>query len=353
MSENQIYRCTPRQTRMMVEDAIQAGLVPFVQSSPGMGKSSIMRQICDAYNLHLIDHRLSTSAPEDLSGLPEFYTDANNIRRARFCPFDIFPVEGTPVPDKKDGWMLFLDEANSGTKMVQAASYKLILDKMVGQARLHERVAITMAGNLSTDRAIVNPLSTAMQSRVLHIEMQINFKEWLEDVAFKEGYDDRIIAFLNWKEQYLMDFRPEHQDKTFCCPRTWEFMNRLITNKEVTLEKTALYAGTITSGVAVEFTQFCQIYHDLITITDVLRDPGGIAVPKDPERKWAIVSHLMTNATKENFGDLCTFVNRMDLSFRVLFFRGLLAQKPALRSHPSFAKAMIELQKYLNPTGKL
>ncbi len=26
----------------------------------------------------------------------------------------------------------------------------------------------------------------------------------------------------------LMDFDPEHEDKTFCCPRTWEFVNNII-----------------------------------------------------------------------------------------------------------------------------
>jgi hypothetical protein len=349
VSEPNLYRCTPRQTRAFVEDVIGAGLVPFVQSSPGMGKSSIMRAIARAYRLWLIDHRLSTSAPEDLSGLPEFFTDKDGIRRARFAPFDIFPVAGTEVPEGYDGWMLFLDEANSGTKMVHAASYKLILDKMVGQLKLHERVAITMAGNLSTDRAIVNPLSTAMQSRVIHIEMVINFLEWLEDVAFAEKYDDRIIAFLNWKENYLMDFRPDHQDRTFCSPRTWEFMNRLITGKEVTEEKTALYAGSITSGVAVEFVQFCQIYHDLLTIRDVLRDPTGVAVPRDPERKWALVSHLMGQVDDKNFTDVCLFIDRMDLSFRVLFFRSVMSQQPKLRHHPAFLKSALELDRYLNP----
>jgi hypothetical protein len=296
----------------------------------------------------MIDHRLSTSAPEDLSGLPEFYTDEAGVRRARFVPFDLFPVERTPIPEGKDGWMLFLDEANAGTKMVQAASYKLVLDKMTGQYPLHENVAITMAGNLSTDRAITNPLSTAMQSRVVHIEMQISFKEWLEDVAYTQKYDDRIIAFLNWKENYLMDFRSDHNEKTFCSPRTWEFMNRLIQKQEVTDEKTALYAGTITSGVAVEFVQFCRIYEDLITISDVLKDPAGAPVPKDPERKWAITSHLMSNTNEDNFGKVIEYINRIDLSFRVLFVRGLLVQQPKLRAHPKFGPAMIEVSRYLN-----
>jgi hypothetical protein len=343
-----IYRCTPRQTRASIIRCIESGLVPFVQSSPGMGKSTIMRSIADEFMLHLIDHRLSTSAPEDLSGLPEFYTDEHGVRRARFVPFDLFPVANTPIPPNKDGFMLFLDEANSGTKQVQAACYKLILDKMTGQFPLHPNCAITMAGNLTTDRAIVNPLSTAMQSRVIHIEMQIDFGEWLEDVAIQQAYDERIIAFLNWKEPYLMDFNPDHNEKTFCCPRTWEFMNNLIKNRPVTDNDTTLFAGAITSGVAVEFTQFCEIYKDLTKIEDVLRDPTGTEVPHGADRKWAVVSHLMGKVEEKTFPDVAKYINRFDLSFRVLFYRTLIATKPMLRNHPTFAQAMVEVNKYLH-----
>jgi MoxR-like ATPase len=90
-----LYRCTPRQTRAFVKEILEAGLVPFVQSSPGMGKSTIMRSIAKELNLKLIDHRLSTSAPEDLSGLPRF----NEQGFAEFVPFaDLFPVEGMTIP---------------------------------------------------------------------------------------------------------------------------------------------------------------------------------------------------------------------------------------------------------------
>jgi hypothetical protein len=344
----EIYRCTPRQARGMIIDCIQAGLVPFVQSSPGMGKSAIMKSIANQFNLHLIDHRLSTSAPEDLSGLPEFYTDAHGVRRARFVPFDMFPVQGTPVPDGKDGWMLFLDEMNSGTKMVQAASYKITLDKMIGQLPLHERVAITAAGNLSTDRAIVTALSTAMQSRVIHIEMLINFREWLEDVALVEDYDERVIAYLSYKPDHLMDFRPDHQEKTFACPRTWEFMNRLIHNKEVLDEKTPLYAGTLTSGIAVDFVQFTKVHNTIVSVKDVEKDPSGCPVPRDSPSKWMTITHLSKYITEKNLGALCTYANRMGIEFRILFFRTMMVRHPELRHKPEYAKAMSDLTQHLN-----
>lgn len=350
MSDNNLYRCSPRQVRKFVEECVYAGLVPFVQSSPGMGKSSIMRSVAHDLNLKLIDHRLSTSAPEDLSGLPRF--DENG--RARFSPFaDLFPLENDPLPGGNDepthqGWMLFLDEFNSATKNVQAASYKLILDRMTGQHKLSDRCVITAAGNLSTDRAITNPISTAMQSRVVHLEMQINQEEWLQDVALKEGYDSRIIAFLSMYPGKLMDFRPEHNEKTFCCPRTWEFVNRLIKGKTLNDDHAMLLAGTITSGTAADFVQYTKIFQNLVTIADIRRDPKTCPVPNDAGTKWAVISHMMEKLDKDNVTDLCTYADRFTLDFKVLFYRSMMIRHPAMRQHPAFIHAAAAMARYLN-----
>lgn len=340
-----LYRCTPRQTRRYVKDCIYAGLVPFVQSSPGMGKSTIMRSIANEENLKLIDHRLSTSAPEDLSGLPRF----NDRGHAEFVPFaDLFPIEGMTIPTGKLGWMVFLDEFNSASKAVSAAAYKLILDKMTGQHRLHENVVLTCAGNLSTDRAITNPISTAMQSRVVHIEMQVNFEEWLYDVALPEKYDSRIVAYLSQFPSKLMDFRPDHNEKTFCCPRTWEFTNRLIQGKPIDDSYAPLLAGTITSGVAVDFVKFTEVFHNMVTINEIRQDPSACRLPDSASSKWAVISHMMEKITEENFDDLSTYADRFSMDFRILFYRSVLVRQPILRQHPVFIRAMSSLSRYLN-----
>lgn len=344
-----LYRCSPRKIKQYVTECLYAGLVPYVQSSPGMGKSTIMKNVANELQLKMIDHRLSTSAPEDLSGLPEFYNTKEGHRMAHFVPFaDLFPIEGTEKPEGMEGWMLFLDEFNAAPKSVQAAAYKLILDKMVGQHKLHENVVLTAAGNLSTDRAITNPISTAMQSRVIHLEMEINFEEWLMDVAIPENYDTRIIAYLSQFPSKLMDFRPEHNEKTFCCPRTWEFTNRLIRNKEVKDATATLLAGTITSGVAVDFTQFTRVFHNLVTINEIRADPSNCRIPQDVGSKWAIISHMMEKITEDNFDDLSVYADRFSVDFRILFYRFTLKRKPELRQHPVFIRAMSTLSRYLN-----
>ena len=113
-----MYTMTPKETRASIIECMEAGLVPMVTSSPGLGKSALVKQIAKDFNLEVIDIRLSQCAPEDLMGLP--MRNANG--KAEFVPFSMFPLEGDPLPPGKVGWILFLDEFNSAPKSVQAAA---------------------------------------------------------------------------------------------------------------------------------------------------------------------------------------------------------------------------------------
>jgi len=339
-----LYRCTPRKIRPLIMDVLEAGLVPFVKSSPGSGKSEIMASIAEELGLHMIDHRLSTSEPTDMSGLPNF---ENGM--ARFAPFrELFPLKDAIIPKGKQGWLIFFDEFNSAHKMVQAATYKTLLDRMVGQHHLHECVAMACAGNLDTDRAIVTPISTALQSRTIHLELEVSFEEWQQDVALVRNYDSRILAYLAAKPSNLMDFRPDHNEKTYCCPRTWDFMNRLIQGKEVLDSKIPLYAGTITSGVAVDFVQFTKVFHTLISIREIINRYDTCPIPDDNATKWATITSMLDHVDDKTFEPLSKYANRFSMDFRILFFRACMVRQPGLRQHPAFAQAASEVMRYLS-----
>ena len=109
----------------LTED-LKAGLTPMVSSSPGMGKSDIIRTIANTFKLKVIDFRVSQCEPVDMQGYP----GVTNGRMTFNIP-EYFPIEGDTVPDGYDGWLLFLDEFNSGNKQTEAAAYKLILDREV------------------------------------------------------------------------------------------------------------------------------------------------------------------------------------------------------------------------------
>lgn len=344
---------TPRKIRASVVRCIQAGLVPYIKSSPGMGKSSIIRSIAAEFGLQVIDLRLSQCTPEDLQGLPRFRDITNDKGEhertiAEFVPFGTFPIESTPVPKGYNGWLLMLDELSSAGKAIQAAAYKLILDKMVGQDNLHPNVAIVCAGNLDTDRAVTNPMSTAMQSRLVTLLMRLDKDEFLKDVGYAQGWDKRILAYINYKPSNLHDFRPDHNEHTFCSPRTWEFMNKLITGQPISEEDGPLFGGTITSGVATDFIQFTKIYDKLPKIQEILNDPNGIVLPSDNQARWSAAMMITDHAAPDTLDALTIYIERFASEFRIMFWRLLMAQKPTLRSEPAFRRALVDLSRYLN-----
>lgn len=209
---DKILRYTPATIVGPIIDVLKAKRVPFVKSSPGMGKSDIIKNIADEFNLKIIDHRLAQSDPTDLMGFPNIVEG-----RSKYFPPETFPLEGDSLPKGKNGWLLFLDEINSAPPSVQAASYKLILDRAIGDKNLHEQVAIVCAGNLSSDKAIVNFMGTAMQSRLVHLEMQADHEGWV-NWAVDHDIDYRIRAFIRFKPAMLHNFDPNHDDNTFPCP---------------------------------------------------------------------------------------------------------------------------------------
>lgn len=79
-------------------------------------------------------------------------TGLPNIQNGRsvWSPNQSFPLQSMDeVPEGYDGWLLFLDEITNAPMAVQAASYRLILDREVGQYKLHDKVFIASAGNLN------------------------------------------------------------------------------------------------------------------------------------------------------------------------------------------------------------
>ena len=135
-----MIKVSPSDAKQLVIDTIKVGLVPLLKGSPGMGKSAIMHEIAKELNLELIDIRLAQMDPVELNGFPMFKDG-----KASYAPMDIFPTTDTELPEGKNGWLVFFDELTSAPKSVQAAAYKILLDKAVGKFKIHERVRMVAA----------------------------------------------------------------------------------------------------------------------------------------------------------------------------------------------------------------
>ena len=100
----------------LVKMLLAAKVTPYLHDSPGLGKSALAQQIAHELNLFLIDKRLTDMEPTDIPGLPTFVNG-----RSEFVPFREFPIATDEVPEGYKGWLIMLDEFESGPQSVQAA----------------------------------------------------------------------------------------------------------------------------------------------------------------------------------------------------------------------------------------
>lgn len=305
---------------------LMADLVPMVSGSPGVGKSDIAgKAIAQRFNLEMIDTRLTYKENVDLVGFPGI----ENGRSIYRPPAEI-PIDGMDeIPKGKTGWLLFLDEFNSATASTQAAAYQIILDRMCGQHRIHPNVRIICAGNLDTDGAIVNRMGTAMQSRLVHLELIVSSKEWLEWAAMND-IDYRVSAYIANRPDILHNFKPDHNDKTFACPRTWHFASKLIKNQKALKPMLSTISGTISEGVAREFITYTDLCLKLPSINDIIAIGSTLPVDTEPSMLFAASHMIAANMDVANADTVMTYVNRLPVEFGLVTLRRATARVPEL-----------------------
>jgi hypothetical protein len=317
----------------MVTLAIRAKKVPMIVGSPAIGKSAIVHHIAKQYNLKVIDMRLSQCDPTDLLGFPQIVGG-----KAGYVPMSTFPLDTDDVPTGYAGWLLFLDEFTSAPRGVQAAAYKLVLDRMIGQHHLHPKCAIVCAGNKESDGAIVEEMSTALQSRLIHMELVVDPLEWIQ-WASANDIDHRIISYISFQPSKLFTFKPDHTDSTYASPRTWGFANDFLQIMDVKDDDAvAVLSGTISEGVAREFLLFCDIYTNLPSIADIIAAPTQIRVSNEPSILFALTGSIAQHANENNIGKLMEYVLRLPIEFQVVCLRLAIIRNKALLGNAALQK---------------
>lgn len=298
-SSANILTMTPSQAEMAIEECFNSDISVFLWGPPGIGKSSIIRQIGNKLGMNVVDIRLSQMEPTDLRGIPyptneadpESLLDAvvsasvGAIKRVheqinpgdnpdqfesiirvaadsaakaaaqrvgspgmRWAAPTLFPRD----PDART--IILLDELNAAPPSIQAAAYQLILDRRLGEYELPPGCKIIGAGNRDTDRGATFKMPKPLENRLLHIEMKHDFEEW-SHWAIGSGVNPSVLGYLNFRKDHLMDFDPTSSSRGFATPRSWEFVSKIMNNnpKLPTFVLSGMVAGAVGQGVATEY----------------------------------------------------------------------------------------------------
>lgn len=316
-------------------DAQQPGML---WGPPGVGKSSVIRQVATARGIGLIDLRLSQLDAVDLRGIPSVLaTGKTHWNQPTFLP-----TEGEGI--------LFLDEINLGAPSVMAAGYQLVLDRKLGDYELPPGWIVLAAGNRTQDRTNVQQMSTALKNRFVHIDYEVNLDDWC-DWALRNGVHVSVLSFIRFRPTMLNMFdaplKGDDADKrrqaqatkdanAFATPRSWEFMSKMVTQQPDPEVEYDLFCGTVGEGAAAEFMGYLKYYRDLPNLDALLMNPSKTDVPSEPATLYALSTGLAAKATDDNFDRVVQYALRMPQEFQVLLMKDAVTRSESLTNTKAF-----------------
>lgn len=318
------------QLQSVMEVAINSNTVLLIQGSPGVGKSDSVFKVADKLNYRVIDVRLTQLQVYDLMGLPKVdkvtHADGTYSYRSTYASMDVFPLEGdslgiNPKTGKEyEGVILFLDELTSADKATQVGAYRLILDREVGNGeKLHPKCRIICAGNKATDMAVTHKLSTALKSRMIHVEVKPNVKEFSDYVLSQVSqglWHPLILGFISYLPIRINDFDPKEETVTFSCPRTLEMLSDLLLHGDALnlpdyiLDQ--LVIGTIGKPAGLDFIAFKNVLSTLPKIADIVAKPTKAIIPTNNGAQYALGAYIANAINESNEEALVTYLLRLE-----------------------------------------
>jgi len=309
----------------------------FLWGAPGIGKSSIVKQIAKEEGIGFIDLRLALMDPTDLKGIP-FYDKESHT--ALWAPPAFLPREGEGI--------LFLDELNSAAPAVQSSAYQLILDRRIGEYILPDGWAIVAAGNRDGDRGVTYRMPAPLANRFVHFELEVSVEDWRE-WAYKNEINSAIIAYISYKNEHLFCFDPKSSEKSFATPRSWEYVHNIL---QADLKPSVLLdvlSGAVGREVAVGFLSFIKVMQRLPDI-DAVVSAKSQEYPEDIDVLYAlasgIVSRYLQNPSDEILDNILAYTFNLKAEFAVLIVQDL--QRNGVRmEHSENFKAWVKKFAYL------
>jgi len=311
-----------------IEACIRVNQPVFIWGEPGVGKSSVVKQLGKKLNRNVIDLRLSLLDSVDLRGFPMLQNNRMHFAIPSFLPTD----------DDADD-IIFLDEMNKGTSAVLAAAYQLVLDRALGEYKLPPGCSIVAAGNREHDGADVTAMPAPLANRFTHIDYDVNFDDWRK-YANSNQFNPEVVNFINFRPGLLHDFDPEK--RAFPTPRSWEFVHTVLNSKADPVIERHLIAGAVGDGAAAEFASFLKIYRNLPDPDAVLMSPKTATVPDDLATLYALCGALAARANEANFGRLIEYCERLKDEFQVMCVRDAVTRQRKLSNTKEFSSWAIK-----------
>ncbi len=306
----------PTRLKNVLESLLHQRWPAFVWGPPGVGKSSLVREIAAERKLPVIDLRASLLDPTDLRGIPSIEGG-----RAVWCPPSFLPR-----PHEVPG-VLFLDEINAAPPLVQASLYQLVLDRRVCEYVLPDGWWIVAAGNRQQDRAVTFRMSSALANRFVHMDMEADVDDW-RAWAIDKRLSPLVVSFIGVRPSLLLGEPGE--GSAYPTPRSWQMASDVMAAMGGPKESADVLPGIVGQAAAVEFQGYVKKALNEKAIRKVVDDPQHAELPKDLDGTYMLTSWLAYHAADAVVSAAsAVLLTRLPPEFGVVLARDMIKARPA------------------------
>lgn len=303
----------PKGTALAIALATRAPVILW--GDPGTGKSSAVVQLAKDHGLPCEVVIASIRDPTDFSGLPVPQPDGT-VRMAA-------PAWAKRLADAPKGGVLFLDEISTAPPAVQAALLRVVLDKVVGDQPLGDKVAIIAAANPPESAAGGWELTPPLANRFVHLDWEpLSVEDWGKALVsgkwptpngvgrLPDGWEDEgaftkalVAGFLNARPTHLLRLPKAESEagRAWPSPRSWESLSRLVTAAKAVgagFEIQAVLAtGCVGAGVGSEFLAYLR-EANLPDPKYLLEHPETFKMPDRGDLIYAVLTGVADLASK-------------------------------------------------------
>jgi hypothetical protein len=301
---NTLAPLTPAQAIMSARIACEAGLSPYIEGQPGIGKSAVVVQLAKDLSKERkkpVQTEIwipSTMAGVDARGLP--YIEKGKTKWAR----------PTILPEDGEG-ILFIDELNTAIPSLQAALFGILHGREIAGHKLGKGWWVIGAGNGEKDGNVaVNKMGTPMKSRLVRLKMKSDLEGWCNWAISSGAIGIETVAFVRGFSTFFHAFNL--QTDSFPCPRTWEFVDKLRQQKPDAALAPNLYAGCVGEAAAIEYVAFLQMFDQVAGVVDAVLQNGAKApLPAQANALFAVCGGVSQRANEKNFASVIRYAERL------------------------------------------
>lgn len=305
----------------------------FLWSSPGIGKSQMVRQIADSLSektgraVRFIEIRLSECSIFELLGLMHRDPESNTVV---YDAPPIYKAEG------EDELIIYLfDEMDKATKQLQAAALHLVLDKAYWQYELPQNSIVIAAGNPENiEGELFSKFAPELNNRFCHYLIRADFPAW-EEWAIENHVNHYVLGFLRANQHLIYAEDAGENHTAFNTPRTWmkvsAYLNLMESdNGEIPWDVCYLtIGGYLGTELVLQFKNFCMV-EGLMPRPEEIVSGECTVIPKRADLKDAVlkslvsylVSHQRRMETRE-WTFIREYVDRFSEEYGVIFYRSL------------------------------